>query len=105
MGRRGAGSPGGIVTPKVRQKVCPHLEDAQPVTALSEGCEQCIALGDSWVHLRVCVICGQVGCCDQSKNKHATKHYHETGHPTIRSFEPGETWMYCYEDEVFMQPG
>ena len=64
------------------------------------GCDQCLALGDSWVHLRACVSCGRVGCCDQSKNRHATRHYLETGHPLVRSQEPGERWVWCYVDEV-----
>jgi uncharacterized UBP type Zn finger protein len=66
----------------------------------TRGCEQCLALGDTWVHLRACLSCGHVGCCDQSKNKHATRHYHDTGHPTVRSAEPGERWVWCYVDEV-----
>jgi uncharacterized UBP type Zn finger protein len=60
-------------------------------------------MGDTWVHLRLCLTCGQVGCCDSSKNKHATKHYHQTTHPIIRSFEPGETWRWCYPDELLME--
>jgi len=65
-----------------------------------EGCEECLKMGDRWVHLRLCLECGHVGCCDSSKNKHATKHYHRAKHPVIRSFEPGENWMWCYVDEV-----
>jgi uncharacterized UBP type Zn finger protein len=63
------------------------------------GCEECLKIGDRWVHLRMCLTCGKVGCCDSSKNKHATRHYHETKHPVIRSVEPGEEWMWCYVDE------
>jgi uncharacterized UBP type Zn finger protein len=62
------------------------------------GCEECLKIGQRWVHLRKCVVCGHVGCCDQSIGKHATKHAHETGHPVIRSAEPGEDWKYCYVD-------
>ncbi len=83
-------------------ETCTHLDqelDAAPRT--TEGCEECLAIGDSWVHLRLCLTCGHVGCCDSSKNKHATRHFHETEHPTVRSFEPGETWRWCYVDELF----
>jgi uncharacterized UBP type Zn finger protein len=64
------------------------------------GCEECLAMGDTWVHLRVCLECGHVGCCDSSKNKHATKHYHTTKHPIVQSIEPGEYWRWCYIDET-----
>ncbi len=83
---------------------CPHLDALVPVAPTSTGCEQCIALGDHWVHLRACLTCGQVGCCDQSKNKHATKHFHQVGHPLIQSIQPGEDWIWCYVDELMMQP-
>ncbi len=63
-------------------------------------CEECVKIGDTWVHLRLCLICGHVGCCDSSKNKHATKHFHAVGHPLIRSIEPGERWIWCYVDQV-----
>ncbi|UPL48234.1 UBP-type zinc finger domain-containing protein [Hymenobacter sublimis] len=61
-------------------------------------CPECVALGDTWVHLRVCQTCGQVGCCDSSKNKHATRHFHATQHPIVVSAEPGEQWAWCYAD-------
>ena len=61
-------------------------------------------MGDTWIHLRLCLTCGHVGCCDSSKNKHATKHFHATGHPLIESYEPGEDWAWCYIDEVVLQP-
>jgi hypothetical protein len=79
---------------------CPHVKEIRPVTPRSEGCEECLASGDRWVHLRLCLTCGHVGCCDSSKNKHATKHFHATGHPVIKSFEPGEDWGWCYVDQV-----
>lgn len=79
---------------------CAHARGAHPVTPSGAGCQECLQTGDTWVHLRVCMSCGHVGCCDSSKNKHATKHAHGAGHPVIRSFEPGETWAYCYEDKV-----
>ena len=80
---------------------CKHLDqikDLKPNTP--EGCEDCLKIGSDWVHLRLCLECGHVGCCDSSKNKHATKHFHRTKHPVIRSIEPGETWTWCYVDEV-----
>jgi len=79
---------------------CPHVKEIRPVTPNSEGCEECLATGDRWVHLRLCLTCGHVGCCDSSKNKHATKHFHATGHPVMRSAEPGEDWGWCYVDEI-----
>ncbi len=81
------------------QGACEHVDQIREVTPSAEGCEECLALGDSWVHLRMCLICGHVGCCDNSKNKHATKHFHATGHPVIRSHEPGEDWRWCYIDQ------
>jgi uncharacterized UBP type Zn finger protein len=83
---------------------CQHLEEATPRAGNTDGCEECLKMGDSWVHLRVCLACGHVGCCDDSKNKHATKHYHATRHPVIRSGERGETWGWCYVDEAFKDP-
>jgi uncharacterized UBP type Zn finger protein len=66
------------------------------------GCEGCLASGDGWLHLRICLECGRVGCCDDSPNRHATEHAEATGHPLIRSLEPGEDWVWCYVDEVGM---
>ncbi|XXF76101.1 cation:proton antiporter [Myxococcaceae bacterium GXIMD 01537] len=79
---------------------CGHLEQIRPVRPGTKGCEECLRLGDKWVHLRLCLSCGHVGCCDDSTNKHATRHHAETGHPLIRSLEPGEDWGWCYEDKV-----
>jgi len=76
-------------------KPCNHVPAAAHAP-LSKGCEECLAMGDRWVHLRLCVHCGHVGCCDSSKNKHATQHNVSTGHAVIRSLEPGEDWMWCY---------
>lgn len=81
---------------------CSHLDQIHEVTPSAEGCEDCLATGDRWVHLRLCLTCGHVGCCDNSKNKHATAHFHATGHPIIQSFEPNETWQWCYVDEVIL---
>ena len=83
-------------------KVCTHRDTIQVVTPSGEGCKECLEMGDTWVHLRLCLTCGHVGCCDNSKNKHATKHYVETQHPIVRSFQPGETWMWCYVDELML---
>lgn len=83
-------------------EACSHIEMIQQVSPNSDGCEECLAMGDKWVHLRVCMICGHVGCCDNSKNRHATKHFRSTRHPIIKSLELGENWMWCYEDEVML---
>ncbi len=85
---------------KERTIICSHLDLIQDVEAHSKGCEQCLAMGDTWVHLRLCKICGHVGCCDDSKNKHASKHFQQTGHPIMQSIEPGENWMWCFVDHV-----
>ncbi|MEO8849234.1 MAG: UBP-type zinc finger domain-containing protein [Casimicrobiaceae bacterium] len=77
---------------------CAHVPHALHAP-LSKGCDECLALADTWVHLRLCVHCGHVGCCDSSKNRHATRHFRATGHPVIRSLEPGEDWLWCLEDE------
>jgi uncharacterized UBP type Zn finger protein len=83
---------------------CAHLDQIQDVKPRTQGCEECLQLVDTLVHLRMCLICGHVGCCDSSKNKHATQHFHATGHPLIRSLERGENWMWCYVDRVMLQP-
>jgi len=82
---------------------CEHVKLIQDVTPNTKGCEECLKMGDRWVHLRLCLICGHVGCCDSSKNKHASKHYHETGHPMVKSLEPGEDWGYCFVDDIFYE--
>ncbi|HKB69954.1 MAG TPA: UBP-type zinc finger domain-containing protein [Thermoanaerobaculia bacterium] len=79
---------------------CAHLRRADDAPPRSRGCEECLASGDSWVHLRRCLRCGHVGCCDDSKNRHATLHFQASRHPVIRSFEPGESWKWCYVDEI-----
>jgi uncharacterized UBP type Zn finger protein len=81
---------------------CAHYEAVRPVHPRSSGCERCAATGDSWVHLRMCLACGHVGCCDGSKNRHALQHYEETDHPIITSREAGETWRWCYVDERYV---
>jgi len=79
---------------------CTHLDAVDDVAPSAQGCEDCIPLGDRWVHLRLCMTCGHVGCCDSSKNRHATAHFHASTHPLIQSYEPGEDWWWCYVDEV-----
>jgi CPA2 family monovalent cation:H+ antiporter-2 len=84
----------------VSKAECAHLDQIRPVFPSAAGCEDCLRTGDSWVHLRICMTCGHMGCCDSSPNRHATKHHHQTGHPIVRSMEPGEEWGWCYADEV-----
>jgi uncharacterized UBP type Zn finger protein len=87
------------------EPACTHLTTIVHRTRpKTRGCEECLAMGDRWVHLRMCTHCGQVGCCDASKNKHATKHFRATGHPIMRSLEPEEEWGWCYVDEIGFDP-
>ena len=79
---------------------CTHLDSVKVTEPRTHVCEECVKLGDSWVHLRLCLECGNVGCCDSSKNKHATRHFGTTRHPLIRSIERGEAWVWCYVDEI-----
>jgi uncharacterized UBP type Zn finger protein len=79
---------------------CTHLETISVEEANSTGCEDCLAIGSHWVHLRRCTECGHVGCCDSSPKRHATAHFHATSHPIVQSFEPNEEWLWCYVDEV-----
>lgn len=81
-------------------RACSHLNEVKITEPGNHACEECIKTGDTWVHLRQCLSCGHVGCCDSSKNKHATKHFEFTHHPLMRSIEPGERWMWCYIDQV-----
>ena len=83
---------------------CTHLDTIGPVTPSAEGCEECLRLGQPWVHLRLCLACGHMGCCDNSPGRHATKHFHATEHPLIQSAQPGEDWIWCYVDEVALEP-
>ncbi|WP_431898711.1 ubiquitin carboxyl-terminal hydrolase 14 [Nonomuraea sp. bgisy101] len=77
--------------------ICEHLLEADdPAPRTPQGCEECMAMGARWVHLRRCLDCGHIGCCDSSPNKHATAHYRAEGHPVIQSFEPGEDWKWCF---------
>ena len=80
---------------------CHHLNGVQPHPARTPaGCEECLKSGSRWVHLRLCLVCGHVGCCDSSPGRHATGHFHATGHPVMASFQPGEQWGWCYVDET-----
>jgi hypothetical protein len=82
-------------------QICSHLDQIADVEPDStEGCSDCLKIGSRWVHLRMCMICGHVACCDDSPNRHATAHHRATAHPIIRSLEPGEDWYWCYEDEI-----
>ncbi len=82
---------------------CTHLNQIGEVTPSAKGCEDCLKTGARWVHLRLRMACGHVGCCDDSPNRHATRHFRSTGHPVIKSFEPGEEWGWCYVDELFFE--
>lgn len=81
---------------------CTHLGMIRDITPQTDGCEECLASGSQWLHLRVCLTCGHVGCCDSSRGRHARKHAHEANHPIMQSLEPGETWRYCFVDDVTM---
>ena len=84
---------------------CSHLDEVHDVKPRTpHGCEECLATGMDWVHLRICMTCGHGGCCDSSQGKHATKHFHATDHPIVDSYEPGEDWGWCYVDEAFLEP-
>lgn len=83
---------------------CTHLGEIQKVIPSAQGCEDCLKTGETWVHLRICLVCGYVGCCDSSVNQHARKHYETCGHPLVQTFEPGENWLWCYVDEILLQP-
>ncbi len=84
---------------------CIHAAAIRPdVRPNSDGCEECRARGDRWVHLRLCMSCGNVGCCEDSKNRHASAHARSADHPIVRSFEPGEDWMWCYPDQTWVDP-
>jgi len=79
---------------------CTHIDQIKVTDTAKRVCEDCVKIGDRWVHLRLCLECGHVACCDSSKNKHATKHFHRTKHPLVRSLEAGEAWVWCYVDET-----
>lgn len=84
------------------ESTCSHLDQIRVLIPLSRGCEECLRMGDTWVHLRMCLGCGKVGCCDSSKNRHATHHFQASGHAVMRSIQPGEDWRWCYVDETYV---
>jgi hypothetical protein len=83
-----------------RMATCTHVDDLSPVTPSSEGCEDCLRIGSHWKHLRMCVHCGHVGCCDSSPNRHARAHWNEHDHAVVRSYEPREDWWYCFPENL-----
>jgi hypothetical protein len=84
--------------------ICEHFEAIKEIkTAKENVCEECIKTGSEWLHLRTCQTCGATLCCDSSPHKHATKHYHRSGHPVVISSEPGERWLWCYKDEMMAE--
>ena len=86
------------------EPTCAHLDAVHSdLTPSGNGCQECLAMGAQWVHLRLCLECGHVGCCDSSPNTHATKHFYATSHPLVRSYEPGEDWWYCYVDDMVFE--
>ncbi len=83
---------------------CSHLDMMREVTPSADGCEDCLKIGGTWLHLRICRTCGHVGCCDQSPNRHARTHAEASEHPIVQSIEPGEDWIWCFVDEVYLEP-
>jgi uncharacterized UBP type Zn finger protein len=81
---------------------CTHLDQIKVTTTNKHVCEDCVKTGDTWVHLRLCLTCGHVGCCDSSPMRHAHAHAAHIGHPIVQSFEPGESWRWCYIDETYV---
>jgi uncharacterized UBP type Zn finger protein len=85
------------------QLSCSHIHQIKVVRPEDHLCEDCVEIGEQWLHLRMCLTCGHIGCCDSSPNKHASEHFRATTHPLIRSAQPGETWTWCYVDRL--KPG
>lgn len=84
---------------------CSHFDAIQDVTPSALGCEECLQTGTKWVHLRLCRTCGHVGCCEQSPNKHALKHFQALGHPIIEGYDPPQGWGWCYVDKTYVDLG
>jgi hypothetical protein len=82
---------------------CAHMKEIRDVQPSANGCEDCLKIGGTWMHLRMCLVCGHAACCDSSPHRHATKHFHATKHPVMRSLEPGETWGWCFVDEFMFE--
>ena len=91
-----------IMTGQAQEKECSHLDMIKVVEPSNDVCEQCVELGDIWPALRMCLVCGFIGCCDTSKNKHMSQHIKATGHPLMRSIRLNESWVWCYEDDAFL---
>jgi uncharacterized UBP type Zn finger protein len=84
---------------------CAHIAEVQPATPTTDVCEECVALGDTWPALRLCMTCGHLGCCEKAKNQHALRHYEATGHPIVQAYrERGMHWMWCYVDHALLDP-
>jgi uncharacterized UBP type Zn finger protein len=83
------------------EEACEHVVGPVTVIRSDDGCHECLLTGGEWVHLRLCLSCGHVGCCDQSPNRHATAHFRGEGHPAVQSLEPAEDWRWCYADEIY----
>ncbi len=86
-----------------KPKPCTHLDQIATVTPSALGCEDCLKIGSRWLHLRLCRTCGHVGCCDDSPNRHATKHFHATQHPVIEGYDPPEGWGWCFVDKLMIE--
>jgi hypothetical protein len=86
------------------QRTCEHMSEAREVPPSGDGCVECLQEGSRWVKLRMCLVCGHVGCCDTSPGRHATHHHHETGHSVMQSYERGDTWGWCYVDQTYLGP-
>ena len=91
-----------LFTRQLQEKTCTHLGEIEFRQPATDVCQMCVELGDKWPSLRMCLICGIVGCCDTSKNKHMQQHIEQTGHSLIRSIEPGEGWIWCYPDSALI---
>lgn len=84
-------------------RLCKHIGETHEVSYADHVCPECVAKGDTWVELRICMICGHVGCCDSSRNRHARAHYEKTGHAVIKTIEPGSDWAWCYPDDTYLE--
>ena len=91
-----------VFTGRLRAKPCAHLHLIQVVEPATHVCADCVTLGDTWPALRMCMVCGYIGCCNDAQNQHALKHYQATGHPIMRSIERGDDWMWCYVDKALL---
>ena len=104
MGRQCSGGNGWTALGILPVVECGHIDSIRVVKPSAPGCEECLESGSWWVHLRLCSSCGHVGCCESSPNKHAAKHSTEQEHAIVQSLEPGEDWLWCYVDKVYLEP-